>query len=490
MHYFVSSRQDPQASAIEIAQARRQQIFDALGVDNAIVEIERNDFAPLAQRNLKTQGRVINIYRFFQGGLTARSVNDAVRHLTPVNAEEKEPYVYYYQNKKILQFHLLDNQLFYCDYFDQYNFLYQRIFFRSNAINYFEHYNNQGQLIERDFPDEFGDIIVSEKYCPNSNNETILSQVRVKYAGQNYVFNSLDEFYAFFFDCLAELDNDSVFYCDRESLILKAFTLMKVSRPRYAVIHSSLYYNNKKRLIYPVFENLGELVKQGQITGIICATKAEQKDIQEAFNITQVYALPVTYVRPVKTLSSYKPGNLIAVARTDGVKNLKAMVLSVILLHRKYRFLTLNIYGNVTDKIAAKKLAELIKKHHAENYIHYGKFSKNVDQLYQKAELNLLTSKNEGFAMALIEAQANGCACLSYDVKYGPNEIIKDGISGKLVKPNWIDFMQQLDYLLSHPDLIDFYRANAIKQAEKYSFDNAIKKWQEFLRTQNKRLAK
>ena len=92
MHYFVSSRQDPQASAIEIAQARRQQIFDALGANSTIVEIERNDFAPLAQRNLKTQGRVINIYRFFQGGLTARSVNDAMRHLTPVNAEEKEPY--------------------------------------------------------------------------------------------------------------------------------------------------------------------------------------------------------------------------------------------------------------------------------------------------------------------------------------------------------------------------------------------------------------
>ena len=94
----------------------------------------------------------------------------------------------------------------------------------------------------------------------------------------------------------------------------------------------------------------------------------------------------------------------------------------------------------------------------------------------------MLTSHDEGFAMALVEAQANGCVCLSYDIKYGPREIIKDGVSGKLTKPNWIDFMHQLDYLLSHPDIIKQYKINALKQANKYSFENVAQAWSTFLK--------
>ena len=482
MHYFVSSREDPQTSAIEIAQARRQKLFDFLGADSQIVEIERNDFSVEAQGNLGTKNRVINIYRFFQGEIVPKSLKRGMQNLVPVNSHAgKTPYIYLYQSKKILEFHLHHNRLFYADNYDQYGFLQQRVFFLQNNINYIEKYDSQANLTERDFPDEFGDSVVSEFYCQSTDNQPMLTQIKVKYAGGSYVFNNYDEFYAFFFDCLVELDPQAVFYCDRESVILKGMTLMQHSVPRFAIIHSAIYYDDQKTL-YPVFEPLGKLVKLGKLTGIICATKQEQQDIMAEYGISQVYALPVTYVKPIKAPLSYRAGNLIAVARTDGVKNLRAMVMSVILLKRKYPNLTLNIYGNVTDKKAAKELDEIIKKRHAESYIHYGEFSRQINHVYQTAELNLLTSHDEGFAMALVEAQANGCACLSYDIKYGPREIIKDGVSGKLTKPNWIDFMHQLDYLLSNPSVIEQYKLNALKQANKYSFENVAQAWSIFLK--------
>ena len=102
MHYFVSSREDPQASAIEIAQARRQKLFDFLGVDSQIVEIERNDFSVEAQGNLGTRNRVINIYRFFQGQIVPKSLKRGMQNLVPVNSQVgKTPYIYLNKKKSL-----------------------------------------------------------------------------------------------------------------------------------------------------------------------------------------------------------------------------------------------------------------------------------------------------------------------------------------------------------------------------------------------------
>lgn len=101
MHYFVSSREDPQASAIEIAQARRQKLFDFLGVDSQIVEIERNDFSVEAQNNLGTRNRVINIYRFFQGEIVPKSLKRGMQNLVPMNSRAgKTPYIIYIEIKR------------------------------------------------------------------------------------------------------------------------------------------------------------------------------------------------------------------------------------------------------------------------------------------------------------------------------------------------------------------------------------------------------
>jgi poly(glycerol-phosphate) alpha-glucosyltransferase len=45
----------------------------------------------------------------------------------------------------------------------------------------------------------------------------------------------------------------------------------------------------------------------------------------------------------------------------------------------------------------------------------------------------LLTSLTEGFPLVLAEAMARGCIPIAYDIRYGPADIISDGVNGYLV---------------------------------------------------------
>jgi poly(glycerol-phosphate) alpha-glucosyltransferase len=51
----------------------------------------------------------------------------------------------------------------------------------------------------------------------------------------------------------------------------------------------------------------------------------------------------------------------------------------------------------------------------------------------------VLTSRYEGFGLVVLESIAHGCPVVAYDVKYGPADIIRDGINGLLVEAGNID---------------------------------------------------
>ena len=84
--------------------------------------------------------------------------------------------------------------------------------------------------------------------------------------------------------------------------------------------------------------------------------------------------------------------------------------------------------------------------------------------------------------MAVLEAQGHGCPVISYDINYGPADIIDDQQSGKLIPPNDQEALyQQLRKLLEDPKLAKKYAQNAQKAAQKYHFDHVALKWQKLI---------
>jgi len=54
-------------------------------------------------------------------------------------------------------------------------------------------------------------------------------------------------------------------------------------------------------------------------------------------------------------------------------------------------------------------------------------------QQFADASFSLLTSNNEAFGLVLVESMALGCIPISYDMPYGPAEIITNGVDGFVV---------------------------------------------------------
>src|SRR5699024_6597040 len=83
---------------------------------------------------------------------------------------------------------------------------------------------------------------------------------------------------------------------------------------------------------------------------------------------------------------------------------------------------TLDIYGTGEEVSNVKKLTKKLKLNHN---VTFKGFSDNPHDMIQKAKFTLIKSKFEGLELTILESIVNGCAVISYDIKWGPNEIIE-----------------------------------------------------------------
>ena len=130
----------------------------------------------------------------------------------------------------------------------------------------------------------------------------------------------------------------------------------------------------------------------------------------------------------------------------------------------------------------SKKLNELIQKYGLENHVYLRGFLSNLDQEYSDAYLSLITSKMEGFGLAILESLSVGTPVISYDVDYGPSELIQDGFNGYLVPQGDINQMvEKVDQLLNNTQKLQQFSINSIESAQQYNATTISTKWQNIL---------
>ncbi|WP_210480228.1 glycosyltransferase [Naasia sp. SYSU D00948] len=99
---------------------------------------------------------------------------------------------------------------------------------------------------------------------------------------------------------------------------------------------------------------------------------------------------------------------------------------------------------------------------------------------FRRASFFLLTSRSEGFPLVLTEGMSRGCIPISYDIPYGPADIIEDGRSGFLVPPADVPALSDRIAAIAR-GVPDGMREQAARQASAFSDEAVLERWRTVL---------
>lgn len=215
--------------------------------------------------------------------------------------------------------------------------------------------------------------------------------------------------------------------------------------------------NTKRTLVRSVYNIvMRKLINWTSTAQIACSTWAGKFLYGERILKKNTYHLVFNAVDTTKFIDNYDKHeegefceegwiNILNVARITAVKNQLFLVRLAEEFRRRNRKIRFLCAGN-GDEDYEKKIFQLVKERHLQDYILFLGVRKDIDVLMRKSKAFILPSKYEGMPLVMIEAQAAGLPCVSSntyspEVDFGLGLIIwlslKDGIA------TWADAVEK-----------------------------------------------
>lgn len=168
---------------------------------------------------------------------------------------------------------------------------------------------------------------------------------------------------------------------------------------------------------------------------------------------------------------------VLAVGRIVEEKNFGELLEIWQLIHPSNRDWKLRIVGSGSSE---QMLKEKAAKLGIAESVDFAGYSEKIDEEMMQASIYAMTSLYEGLPLVLLEAQNAGMPCVSYNLPYGPADILHDKVDGFLVENrNKEQFAERLCALMNDEDMRQTMGRHAIQNARRFSTDVIISQWME-----------
>lgn len=188
-----------------------------------------------------------------------------------------------------------------------------------------------------------------------------------------------------------------------------------------------------------------------------------------------VHLIPNGISLPCSFESKQRNNTICSIGRLDPPKKFDGLMRSFSIIAQKYPNWNLEIYGQGSMR---NELEQVIIDLNLSDRIFLRGITNDVNSILQNNSIFVVSSEYEGFSIVLIEAMANGIACVSYDCPTGPREIITDGFDGILVEnQNEEKLAGSIEKLINNSTMRLKLGDNARKSVQKYSIKIVGKQW-------------
>jgi GalNAc-alpha-(1->4)-GalNAc-alpha-(1->3)-diNAcBac-PP-undecaprenol alpha-1,4-N-acetyl-D-galactosaminyltransferase len=196
----------------------------------------------------------------------------------------------------------------------------------------------------------------------------------------------------------------------------------------------------------------------------------------EAGYQTIVMPNPIATPEPVVAIERLLPTpSLISVGRLDPRKGFDLLLRAFYQVHDRYPDWHLTILGEGEIRSELEALRSELK---LEDCVHLPGAVKNVPDYLHQADIFVMSSRVEGFPMALCEAMACGLPTIATDCLSGPSDIIDRGVNGLLVPPEDVDALAAgLEALMSDPDKRQQLAQNAPQILDRFGLEQVMELW-------------
>lgn len=130
--------------------------------------------------------------------------------------------------------------------------------------------------------------------------------------------------------------------------------------------------------------------------------------------------------------------SLCAAGRLDPLKCFDDLLRAFALVHRQHPQVILDLYGDGPERERLEAIAEELGLRQSVRF--YGRVQE-MRRVLSRHKIFVLSSCLEGMPNILIEALANGCACVATNCDFGPSDLIRDGENGFLVPVHDVEAM-------------------------------------------------
>ncbi|MCF0114854.1 MAG: glycosyltransferase [Erysipelotrichaceae bacterium] len=185
------------------------------------------------------------------------------------------------------------------------------------------------------------------------------------------------------------------------------------------------------------------------------------------------------YNVPKETEEVTRTNTIITVGSYDPVKGYEYLVevAKRVLMNTEY---TWHLYA-MGENEYKQKILTLIHENNLEDKLIVEKPLNDLSRVYKTAKTNVMTSRNEGLPLSLIEAKQYGCVNVAFDCKTGPSEIIKDGIDGYVISCYEVETMaNKVIALMQDESLRNTFSEHALED-KRFEKNQVISLWKETL---------